>query len=165
MFSMPPASTTSASPSAICCAASWTVFIPEPHAILTLYAATSIGTPERTLTWRPVLGPFPAWRACPRMVWSICSGAMSARRIASFAASVPSSTAGVSAKEPRNLPIGVRAPSMMTAVSIGGVYRPPFGRPPGVRPTSRIALRIRASAAPPSTGSDGATSHRSTWVG
>ena len=85
--------------------------------------------------------------------------------IASFTANVPSSTAGVSAKEPRNLPIGVRAPSMMTAVSMGGVYRPPFGRPPGVRPRSRIASRIRASAAPPSTGSDGGTSHRSTRVG
>ncbi len=36
MFSMPPASTTSESPSAICCAPSCTAFIPEPHAMLTL---------------------------------------------------------------------------------------------------------------------------------
>jgi hypothetical protein len=36
MFSMPPARTTSESPNAICCAASWTAFMPEPHAMLTL---------------------------------------------------------------------------------------------------------------------------------
>ena len=63
MFSMPPASTTSESPSAICCAPSCTAFIPEPHAMFTLYAETSTGTPARTLTWRPVFGPLPAWRA------------------------------------------------------------------------------------------------------
>jgi hypothetical protein len=36
MFSMPPARTTSASVSAICWAANWTAFIPEPQAMLTL---------------------------------------------------------------------------------------------------------------------------------
>ncbi len=55
------------------------------------------------------------------IVWSICSGSTPARRIASFAASVPSSTAGTSENAPRNLPIGVRAPSKMTAVSTGTV--------------------------------------------
>src|SRR5690242_14236205 len=52
---------------------------------------------------------------------------MSARRIASRAASVPSSTAGVSANDPRNFPIGVRAPSMMTAVSTASSLRAAFG--------------------------------------
>ena len=60
MFSMPPASTTSASPSAICWAPSWTAFMPEPHAMLTLKAETSSGTPAWMLTCLPVLGPFPA---------------------------------------------------------------------------------------------------------
>ena len=36
MFSMPPASTTSLSPSMICWAPSWVAFMPEPHAMLTL---------------------------------------------------------------------------------------------------------------------------------
>ena len=36
------------------------------------------------LTWRPVFGPFPAWRAWPKIVWSTWSGSTSARRIASF---------------------------------------------------------------------------------
>jgi hypothetical protein len=36
MFSIPPASTVSESASAICCAASCTAFIPEPHAMFTL---------------------------------------------------------------------------------------------------------------------------------
>jgi len=34
MLSIPPATTTSASPSAIACAASATAFRPEPHALL-----------------------------------------------------------------------------------------------------------------------------------
>ncbi len=63
MFSMPPTRTTSASPSAICCAPICMAFMPEPHAMLTLYAATSTGTPAFTLTCRPVFGPFPACRA------------------------------------------------------------------------------------------------------
>ena len=29
---------------------------------------TSFGTPARMLTWRPVLGPLPAWRAWPKIV-------------------------------------------------------------------------------------------------
>ncbi len=39
--------------------------MPEPHAMLTLYALTSTGTPALTLTCRPVFGPLPACRACP----------------------------------------------------------------------------------------------------
>ena len=37
--------------------------MPEPHAMLTLNAETSCGTPAWMLTCRPVFGPFPAWRA------------------------------------------------------------------------------------------------------
>src|SRR3970040_521353 len=66
MFSMPPTTTTSASPVMICCAPSCTAFIPEAHAMFTLYAGTSMGMPAFTETWRPVFGPFPAWRACDR---------------------------------------------------------------------------------------------------
>ena len=118
MFSMPPTSTTSASPSMICWAPSCVAFMPEPQAMLTLKALTSCGTPARMLTWRPVLGPFPAWRAWPMIVWSTWSASTFARRIASTAAMRPSSTAGVSANEPRNFPMGVRAPSTMTARSM-----------------------------------------------
>ena len=61
------------------------------------------------LTCRPVFGPFPAWRAWPMIVWSTWSASTFARRRASFAASSPSSTAVVSANEPRNFPTGVSA--------------------------------------------------------
>ena len=97
MFSIPPTSTTSASPSAICWAPSWAAFIPEPQAMFTLNAETSCGTPARIETWRPVFGPFPACRAWPMIVWSTSAGSTPARRIASTAAIVPSSTAVVSA--------------------------------------------------------------------
>src|SRR5205823_2661758 len=93
-------------------------FMPDPHAMLTLYAATSRGTPAPTLTCRPVFGPFPACLAWPRIVCCTCSGPTFARRIAARAARTPRSTAGIRANDPRNLPIGVRAPSRITAVSM-----------------------------------------------
>ncbi|GBC86558.1 hypothetical protein HRbin12_00552 [bacterium HR12] len=70
MFSMPPTTTISASPSMICWAPSWTAFIPEAQAMFTLYAGTSMGMPAFTLTCRPVLGPQPACRAWPMIVCS-----------------------------------------------------------------------------------------------
>ena len=110
------------------------------------------------LTWRPVFGPFPAWRAWPKMVWSIWSGGTSARRSASIAASSPSSTAGVSANDPRNFPIGVRAPSRMTARSMPTSLAGPLRSPGALKRRQVRVAHLREDpvmAAPPSTGSLG----------
>ena len=63
----------------------------------------------------------------------------SARRSASTAASVPSSTAVVSANEPRNFPTGVRAPSRMTAVSMRASLAAALGLPGAVGRARRAA--------------------------
>ena len=47
MFSWPPATTTSASPRAICWAASWMAFVPDPHAMLAVNAGFSSPRPLR----------------------------------------------------------------------------------------------------------------------
>src|SRR5918996_2283320 len=57
---------------------------------------------------------------------STVSSSTPARRRASLVAATPRSTAGTSANAPRNFPIGVRAPSTMTARSIDPVG--PYGR-------------------------------------
>ena len=52
MFSMPPASTVSASPSWINCEPVITAWMPEPHRRFTVNAGISIGTPALSPTWR-----------------------------------------------------------------------------------------------------------------
>jgi len=52
MFSVPPASTASASPSRICSAAEITAWNPDPHNRLTVIAGASIGTPAFKPTCR-----------------------------------------------------------------------------------------------------------------
>ena len=52
MFSVPPASTTFASPVRICSAALTTAWKPEPHRRFTVSAGTRCGTPAFSPTWR-----------------------------------------------------------------------------------------------------------------
>ncbi len=47
MFSWPPATTTSALPSMICSAATWTALVPDPQAMLTVKAGFSSPSPDR----------------------------------------------------------------------------------------------------------------------
>src|SRR5262245_18609867 len=115
MFSAPPASTHSASPSATARAASITLMRPEAHAMLIVNAGTASGRPLRRTTWRARLGPFPAWRAWPNITCSTTSRGTPARSSAARAATAPSSAAGTPASPPPNFPIGVRtAPATRT---------------------------------------------------
>jgi len=57
IFSMPPATTTSAVPAQIAWAASPTVSIPVPLALFTVYVATSMGSPASSTAFRA--GPKP----------------------------------------------------------------------------------------------------------
>src|SRR5262249_20596762 len=59
MLSIPPATITSASPSAMAWAASTTAFSPEPQALFTVKLGTSFGTPPSSVATRPGLRPSP----------------------------------------------------------------------------------------------------------
>jgi len=67
MLSVPPASTTLASPVRMVRAAERMDCSPEAHAWLTVKAGRSTGTPARKAICRAVLGPPPAWRAWPKI--------------------------------------------------------------------------------------------------
>src|SRR5208282_392757 len=87
--------------------------MPDAHALFTVYAGTSCGTPLRMEICRAGLGPPPACRALPKIVSSTCCGDTPARSSAAFAATTPISTAESEASEPPNLPIGVRTAERM----------------------------------------------------
>ena len=67
MLSMPPATTTSASPARIAWAASMTAFSPEPHTLLTVKAAMVSGRPALSAACRAGFWPTPACRTLPMM--------------------------------------------------------------------------------------------------
>src|SRR5207248_3723127 len=87
--------------------------MPEAHAMLTVYAGTSLGTPLRIEICRAGLGPPPAWRALPNIVSCTYNGATLARCMAAHAATVPISAAVREASDPPNLPMGVRTAEVM----------------------------------------------------
>src|SRR5215813_6065992 len=108
MDSVPPASTHSKLPTAISWYPRAIDFDPDAHALLTVYAGTSCGTPLRIEICRAGFGPPPACRALPKVVSSTCSGWTPARSSAALAATTPISAAVCDASEPPNFPIGVR---------------------------------------------------------
>ena len=150
------------SPSAICCAPSWVAFIPEPHAMLTLYALTSCGTPARMLTWRPVLGPLPGLAGVPedRLVDLGGVDAGAAQRLdGRGVAELDGGRVGERAQEPADR----RARALdddraFHATSLAAVVGDrPVGGPP---PRSRRAPRgTRASSRPPRPARRARTSH------
>ncbi len=107
MFSMPPARTTSASPSAISWAAETIASNPEAHILLRVMAGAVCGTPEFIPTWRPGFMPWPAIRMLPTITWSISSTSIPDREMTSLATVVPRSTAGTSFKDPLKVPMAV----------------------------------------------------------
>ena len=109
MDSMPPATTTSASPARIACRASITALRPEPQTLFTVNAPTVSGRPAPRAAWRAGFCPAPAVRTWPRTTSSTSFGSAPARATASFTTRAPSSVAGSGASAPRNRPTGVRA--------------------------------------------------------
>src|SRR3990172_4589375 len=114
MPSMPPATTMSASPSMIACAAMATVLRPEPHTLFTVVAGTWSGMPAAMEACRAGFMPSPAQSTFPMITSSTWSGWMPARFTASAMATAPSCVAGVSAKAPPKVPMGVRTPPAIT---------------------------------------------------
>src|SRR5919106_974939 len=84
------------------------------------------------------------------MANSTVSDSTLARFRASVVAAMPRSTAGTSENAPRNLPMGVRAPSTMTARSMPPVYRPSADPPVTLSRAETEVKRLR-----PGGGGDG----------
>src|SRR2546428_4356137 len=116
MFSIPPATTTSASPAAMAWAASMAAFRPEPHILLIVVAGTETGSPAYSTACRAGACPRPALSTLPTIASSTWSFWTSARRSASAMAMLPRRGAGIDARPPRKWPIGVRAALRMTTV-------------------------------------------------
>jgi hypothetical protein len=133
MFSMPPASTTSASPRAMDCAACTIAHRPEPQARLIVHAGLVSGIPDRIATCRAGFGPRPACRAHPKIVRPTSEAGTPAFARSPDAIDVPSSTAERSDHCPRNLPIGVRKAWVMTARRMRVSGRPVGDHRPGSR--------------------------------
>ncbi|MNT37347.1 hypothetical protein D3C72_1734820 [compost metagenome] len=118
MFSWPPATTTSASPLLMACAASMTDLRPEPHTALMVSAGVFLSTPALIMAWRAGFCPTPAASTWPMMTSSTWSAPTLARASASLITVAPRSVAGTLASEPPNLPTAVRTAEMMTMSSM-----------------------------------------------
>ncbi len=114
MLSMPPATTTSASPSRMSWAAIMMAFMPLAHTLFTVVQATSFGSPANRAAWRAGACPRLACSTLPMITSFTWSGAMPARSTAAFTAVAPNWVAGTSARLPPKEPMGVRTAEMMT---------------------------------------------------
>jgi hypothetical protein len=91
--SIPPATTTSMSPSLTDCAANATARRPEPHTMLTVKAETSTGSPALSAACRAGACPTPACTTQPMMTSSTSARSTPARLTASLIAMAPNSGA------------------------------------------------------------------------
>jgi len=107
--SWPPATTMSASPCAIDWAPSIAALSPEPQTLLMVIAGIMCGRPALIAAWRAGFWPTPAASTWPMITSDTWSGATPARSSTLRMMSAPRSAAGVLARLPPNLPIGVRA--------------------------------------------------------
>ena len=155
MFSVPPATTTSASPVRTNWAAMFMASRPDEHCLLTAMVGTSSGMPARSADSRAAYPDSAAWSALPMTTSSTASGAMLARSTAALIAAAPRSGADMSLNAPPNLPTGVRAPLTITAsciaplpvllVSYGHrLTRPTRLIPPTTRPAAVRELYVIA---------------------
>ena len=119
MFSIPPATTISASPALIRSAAMLTQLRPEPQTTLIVTAGVSIGRPALIEACLATFCPSPAWITHPISTSSTISGLTPARLSASLITIEPSSAAGVLLRAPPILPIAVlTAPAKTTFCAI-----------------------------------------------
>ena len=114
MFSIPPATTTSASPNAIVCAANIIDFIPEAQTLLTVVQGTVFGIPAYIAACLAGACPKPAETTLPIKTSSTISGDKLIFSKAPFIATAPNFVAGIEDKLPIKLPIGVLATDTIT---------------------------------------------------
>ena len=113
MFSIPPATTMSASPSMILCAPSIIAFIPLAQTLLTVVQFTFGGSPASIDACRA--GACPRFACNTQPIKTSCTivGSIPAFSIAPLIAMAPSFVAGISFNDPPKLPIGVRTAEMI----------------------------------------------------
>jgi hypothetical protein len=95
--SAPPATTTSASPVWIVCAAETIACTPVPHSRFTVNAGVSFGIPALMPTTRAMyMSSGAEWMTFPNTTCSTCSGSIPARSIAAMTVVAPNSVVGMS---------------------------------------------------------------------
>ncbi len=117
--SMPPATTTSASPEAIIRDASITAVRPERHTLFTLLAGVDHGMPAPSAACRAGFWPEPAGSTCPMTTASTAAGSTPPRSSAPAIAAEPSSGAEKEDSAPWSRPCAVRAAATMTISDMG----------------------------------------------
>src|SRR5690606_17933778 len=121
MFSMPPATTTSASPSRISWAAIMMAFMPLAHTLFTVVAGMFSGSPAAMEAWRAGAWPRLACSTQP-MITSFTSCASTPdRSTAALMAVAPSSVAGTVESAPPKEPMGVRTADTITTSRAMGI--------------------------------------------
>ena len=110
MFSVPPATTTEASPHWMAWAASITALRPEPQTLLTVVAPIEGLRPAPMAAWRATFWPRPAPITLPKMTSSTASAGIPLRASAALTTALPRAGAGVDSKAPQKPPMAVRAP-------------------------------------------------------
>ncbi len=98
---MPPATTSSASPSSTVLVPRMTDCRPEPHTLLTVVQGTVFGTSAKIAAWRAGAWPMPADSTLPMNTSSIWSGVSLARSMAALMAVAPRRGAGSDDSAPR----------------------------------------------------------------
>ena len=120
MDSAPPATATSASPSAIVCAAEMIAWSPLPHSRFTVRAGVSTGSPALIAAARArYISRCSVWMTWPKTTCPTSLASMPARVTASRVTCAARSAGGTSLRPPPYLPIAVRTPARMTT-SRGG---------------------------------------------
>src|SRR5699024_10555534 len=141
--SMPPATTTSASPEVIIRAASITAVRPDRHTLFTLCAGVAQPIPAPSAACRAGFWPEPAGSTCPMITASTTAGSTPPRSSAPTIAAEPSCGPEKEASAPWSRPCGVRAAATTTisdmgclpAVTTMSAVIVPHGRtPPGALP-------------------------------
>src|SRR5215469_474035 len=112
--SAPPATATSASPSAMACAAETIACSPLPHSRFTVNAGVSTGKPPLTAATRlRYMSRGSVWITLPKTQWPTADGSTPARLTASRTVAAARSPGGTPARPPPYFPIPVRVPDRM----------------------------------------------------
>ena len=114
MFSIPPATTTSASPKRIACVANITAFIPEAQTLFTVVAGIVFGKPAFIIACLAGACPSPACNTFPIYTSSTKDPSKLILSKAPLIAVAPKSVAGTLDKLPKKDPIAVRTAETIT---------------------------------------------------
>src|SRR5262245_20177170 len=118
MLSMPPATITSFGRAASASQAIMTVFIPDPHILLTVVHGTDCGSPAPSAACRAGAWPRPAGSTQPISTSLMSCGSTPTGETAGCVAAAPSAGADNGPHTPWNPPIAVRT---LETITIGSV--------------------------------------------